>query len=82
MRERKNWHWACPMVWAPESAVMSRALRPFAANLVMRVERVDDGAGRSLFAVLWLAEVASLRPRATVHFGPPNCTSLNDFYIF
>ncbi|OAY84397.1 hypothetical protein ACMD2_02060 [Ananas comosus] len=53
------------MVWAPESAVMSRAVRPLAANLEMRVERSELGPGRSEFAVLWLAVVASRRPSRT-----------------
>ncbi|CAL9763134.1 unnamed protein product [Musa acuminata subsp. burmannicoides] len=47
MWERKFPHCAWPMVWAPERAVMSRALRPLAANEDMRVERPEEGPGRS-----------------------------------
>lgn len=69
---RKVRHWALPIVWAPERAVMSRAVSPFLPKLVIRVVRFDLGLGRSRLASLWLAVLASLRPRANLHDGPPN----------
>lgn len=72
MRVRKVEHCAKPKVWPPERAVMSRALRPFAANIEMRVERLENGEGIWLFAALKLAVLASLLPSGTVHVGPPS----------
>nr|AFK34358.1 unknown [Lotus japonicus] len=71
-RDRKNWHSAWPMVWPPESTVRSRADRPLALNMEMRVERSEDGEGISVLAFLWLAVLASLRPSGTCHVGPPS----------
>ncbi|URE48704.1 hypothetical protein MUK42_13791 [Musa troglodytarum] len=62
MWERKVPHDAWPMVWVPESAVMSRALRPLAFNLETRSERLEENEGRSRLASPWLAVLASRRP--------------------
>ncbi|URE17162.1 hypothetical protein MUK42_11305 [Musa troglodytarum] len=78
MWERKEAQRAWPMVWAPESAVMSRALRPLAAKEETSWERLEPGLGRLLLAALWLAVVASLRPSCTVHVGPPSCTQYSN----
>lgn len=51
----------------------SRALRPLAAKAVVSVGRSENGEGSSALAALWLAVLASLRPSATVHEGPPSC---------
>ena len=73
MRVRKTVHRAWPMVWLPESAVMSRALKPLLENIEMRVDRLDVGAGIWLFASVWLAVLASLLPNNTVHVCAPSC---------
>jgi hypothetical protein len=78
MRLRKVVHRACPMVCAPESAVMSRAERPLLPNMVMSVARLESGPGRLALAALWLAVCASRRPRYTVHVGPPSCIDLSN----
>jgi hypothetical protein len=52
---------------------MSLALRPLLLNFVMRVARLDVGAGRSLLARLRLAVVESRRPRGRIQVGPPSC---------
>lgn len=67
-------HLARPMVWAPERAVMSRALRPLDLNMEMRVEREAEGGGRLELAALWLAVLESRRPSCTFQEGPPSCT--------
>lgn len=77
MRVLKNWHWAWPIVCPPESTVRSLAVRPLAANMDVRVERFEVGPGISLLAALWLAVLASLLPRGTVHEGPPSCKIFN-----
>jgi hypothetical protein len=73
MRLRKNWHCDLPMVCAPDSAVMSRADRPWFPNMVMSVARLEPGPGRLALAALWLAVRESLRPSGTLHVGPPSC---------
>ena len=60
------------MVWLPDRAVISSAFRPLAAKPEMRAERLANGAGRSLFAALWLAVLASLLTSGTVQEGPPS----------
>ena len=60
------------MVWPPERAVKSRALRPLAANMEVRVARLENGEGIWVLAALWFAVLASLRPRGTAHEGPPS----------
>ncbi|WVZ01544.1 hypothetical protein V8G54_027613 [Vigna mungo] len=75
MRALKNWHCAWPMLWPPESTVRSRALKPLAAKALVSVDRSENGEGRWALAALWLAVVASLRPRATFHEGPPSRTT-------
>jgi hypothetical protein len=72
MRVRNVVHRARPIVWPPESAVMSRALSPLAANWEVRVVRLANGDGSWALAALWLAVLASLRPSGTVHEGPPS----------
>lgn len=74
MCARKLTHWASPMVWAPDKATMSLALRPLAENMEVSVDRLEDAAGIWELAALWLAVLASLRPSATVHDVPPNYT--------
>lgn len=61
------------MEWPPESAVSSRTLRPLEEKEETRLEKLNVGAGIWLFAALWLAVLASLRPSCTVHVGPPSC---------
>ncbi|CAA6673029.1 unnamed protein product [Spirodela intermedia] len=73
MRLRKVAQRATPKVCAPERATSSRRFSPWLAKLEMSAERLDDGPGRLLLAALWLAVLASLRPRGTVHEGPPLC---------
>lgn len=53
---------------------MSRALRPLAENMEIKVARLEDGAGIWVLAALWLAVLASLRPNGTAHDGPPSST--------
>ena len=72
MRVLKNWHCARPMVWPPESTVRSRALRPLAANMDLRVARSENGVGIWVLVANWLAVLASLLPRCTGHEGPPS----------
>jgi len=72
MRVLKNWHSPWPMVCAPESTVRSLAVRPLAENMVVSVERSENGEGIWLFAALWLAVLASLLPSGTTHVGPPS----------
>lgn len=74
MRVLKNWHCAWPIVWAPERTVRSLDVRPLDANIEIRVERSEEGPGIWLLAALWLAVLASLLPRGTVHEGPPSST--------
>jgi len=50
MRVLKNWHCAWPIVWPPESTVRSLAVKPFAANMVIRVARSEAGEGISVLA--------------------------------
>jgi len=69
-------------VWAPESAVMSRAVRFLEAKREMRDERLAVGGGRLAFAALMLADVVSLLPSGTVHVGPPNYNSNKVIYAF
>ncbi|CAA7410245.1 unnamed protein product [Spirodela intermedia] len=73
MRLRKVAQRATPKVCAPERATRSRRLSPWLAKLEMSADRLDDGPGRLLLAAFWLAVLASLRPRGTVHEGPPLC---------
>lgn len=61
------------MVWAPDRAVKSRMLRPLEPNAETRELKLEDGPGRLLLAALKLAVRASLRPKRTVHLGPPSC---------
>lgn len=74
-RSRKLAHRAWPIVWLPERAVISAALRPLAENMEIKVERVEVGIGIWALAELRLAVLASLRPNCTVHVGPPSCVN-------
>jgi hypothetical protein len=60
-------------VCAPESAVISRADSPFAANAAMSDAALEPGPGRLALAALWLAVRESFRPSGTLHVGPPSC---------
>ena len=75
MRLRKKRQRARPTVWAPESAVMSRAERPLAANAETRDAVLEPGPGRLALAALWLAVRESFRPSCTFHVGPPSCSA-------
>lgn len=66
---------AKPMVWPPDRAVMSWAVRPLAAKAEMRAGRAENGEGIWVFAAAWLVVVASLRPSGTSHVGPPSRTT-------
>ena len=72
MRLRKVVHRACPMVCAPDSAVMSRADRPCLLNSEMSVPRLAVDCGRLLLARDALAVVESRRPSGTFQVGPPS----------
>lgn len=60
----------------PERATISVAVKPLSPNDLMRSVRLKKGGGRSLLARDKLAVVESLRPRGTVHEGPPSCKNL------
>ncbi|KAM0850608.1 hypothetical protein ACQ4PT_052952 [Festuca glaucescens] len=70
-RPRNVWQRARPTVCAPESAVMSRAESPLAANEASCDARLAPGPGRLALAAAWLAVRASFRPSFTVQVGPP-----------
>lgn len=53
---------------------MSLTERPCAANLDVRLARLDVGGGMFLFAKVLLAVVESLLPSFTFQLGPPSCT--------
>jgi len=77
IRVLKNWHSAWPMVCAPDRTVRSFRVRPLFLNMVVSVDRSEDGAGIWLFAALWLAVLASLLPSGTTHEGPPSYKLIN-----
>lgn len=74
-RSRKLVHLACPIVWDPERATISLALKPLFEKEEMIPLRFKVGAGMSLLAVLKLAVVESLLPNWTVQLGPPKATT-------
>ena len=51
-------------------------LRPLEAKEEVRAARLANGDGIWLLAALWLAVLASLRPRGTCHEGPPSCQNI------
>ena len=52
---------------------MSVTSSPFLEKLPISSARLEEGAGRSVFAWLSFAVVESLLPNRTVHDGPPSC---------
>lgn len=66
-------HLAFPIVWLPERATISLALKPCLEKEDMSWLRVEFGPGRLLLAALILAVVESLLPNRTFQLGPPSC---------
>lgn len=67
------------MVFIPERATMSLVERPWAANLLMRLLRLEVGGGMLLLARVKLAVFESLLPSFTSQYGPPSCRATTSF---